>query len=250
MLTVADTAYTIAVVRHEERERPAPERLFEDPYAGIFAAAGVHAREGTERFLSLPFFRDGIRLRTRFIDDAVRAGLAAGLDQVVLLGAGFDCRGLRLPEIAAAGAAVYEVDFAEQLGKKRELLRAAGVALPPRIAYVACDFAEPGFEGPLTASLEERGFRCGAGAIFVWEGVIGYIDDAVIDRSLAFMSRAGGPRTRLVFTSGAGTGMLDRAQRAGFSAVEEHGGDAIWRRYLPGEPHENAWVARLGTAVV
>ena len=33
-------------------------------------AAGVHAEEGTRRYLALPFFRDGIRLRTRYIDDA------------------------------------------------------------------------------------------------------------------------------------------------------------------------------------
>jgi hypothetical protein len=46
-------------------------------------------------------------------------GLASGVRQVVLLGAGFDTRGLRLPEIAACQASVYEVDFAEQLEKER-----------------------------------------------------------------------------------------------------------------------------------
>src|ERR1700733_13949251 len=69
MLTVADTAFATAAVRAEEALRPPDERLFEDPYAGLFWAAGSHAEEGTQRFLSLPFFRDGIRLRTRFIDD-------------------------------------------------------------------------------------------------------------------------------------------------------------------------------------
>jgi methyltransferase (TIGR00027 family) len=249
VLTVADTAYSIAVIRAEESERPAPERLFEDPYASHFAAAGAHAREGTERYLALPFFRDGIRLRTRYIDDAVREGLAAGLDQVVLLGAGFDCRGLRMPEIAARGASVYEVDFAEQLDHKRAILGAAGVTLPPHVAYVPCDFAAD-FGEALAASLAERGFRLGAGAIFVWEGVLGYIDDVAIDRSLAFMVRAGGPGTRLVLTCGHGGAVLERARRAGFTAAEDHGCDALWRRYLPGEPHENAWVSRLGTAVV
>ena len=247
MLTVADTAYSIAVIRAEESERPAAERLFEDPYAPLFAAAGAHAGEGTARFLSLPFFRDGVRLRTRFIDDAVREGLHAGLDQVVLLGAGFDCRGMRLPEIAARGASVFEVDLAEQLDAKRALLAAAGVTVPPSLAYVPCDFAAD-FGEALTAAMVESGFRAGVGALFVWEGVIGYIDDVAIDRSLAFMVRAGGPGTRLVVT--AGQSVLDRARRVGFTATEEHGCDALWRRYLPGEPHENAWVARLGTAVV
>jgi methyltransferase (TIGR00027 family) len=254
MLTVADTAFSIAVVRSEEVDLPVEERLFEDPYARLFLAAGAHAAEGTERFLSLPFFREGVRLRTRFIDDALRAGLAAGLRQVVLLGAGFDARGLRMPEIEAAGATVFEVDFAAQLESKRALLAAAGVPLPARIAYVPCDFATPDFDAALAARLEERGFRPGAGAFFVWEGVIGYIDDAAIDRSLGFMVRAGGPGSRLVFTFGFQSfdpgSALERTRRAGFTTCEEVGADEVCRRYLPTPPHPYAHVARLGTAVV
>ena len=253
MLTVADTAYSIALVRSLESELPADQRLFEDPYGAIFAAAGEHAREGTERFMALPNFRESIRLRTRFLDDAVRDGLAAGLDQLVLLGAGFDARGLRMPEIPARGARVYEVDLPGQLERKDEILRAAGVALPPWVVYVSSDFAAD-FGDTLLASLEARGFRRGAGAIFVWEGVIGYIDADAVDRSLAFMVRAGGKGTRLAFTfAHADFDALDvqeRARKAGFTSFEEHGGDALWRRHLPGEPHAYAWSMRLGLAVV
>ena len=96
MLTAADTAFSIAAVRAEEASRPHAERLFDDPYAALFRTAGAHAEEGTQRFLKLPFFRDGIRIRTRFIDDVVVAELAAGVDQIVVLGAGFDMRALRI----------------------------------------------------------------------------------------------------------------------------------------------------------
>src|SRR5215207_2433077 len=54
--TVADTAFSIAVVRAEEGSRPDRERLFTDPYASVFAAAGAHVAESTQRFLDLPFF--------------------------------------------------------------------------------------------------------------------------------------------------------------------------------------------------
>src|SRR5690348_7193060 len=119
MLTVADTAFSIAVVRAEEASRPAGERLFDDPFATLFARAGANAAEGTRRYLDLPFFRDGVRLRTRFIDDSVRDGLAAGLDQIVLLGAGFDARGFRMAEITERRSAVYEIDTPEQMERKR-----------------------------------------------------------------------------------------------------------------------------------
>jgi methyltransferase (TIGR00027 family) len=254
MLTVADTAFSIAAVRAEEGELPARDRLFDDPYASAFRAAGTHAREGTQRFLELPFFREGIRLRTRFIDDFVREGLAGGLCQIVLLGAGFDTRGMRLPEIPACRAAVYEVDFADQLARKRDILDEAGVIVPPWIEYVACDLAAPDFEGALAAALEEVGLRRGDGALFVWEGVVGYIDGAVIDRSLRFMAREGGRGTRLVFTFGSTTfdpdTAVECARRAGFTACEDLGFDDVWRRYLPGEPHPHASIVRIGTAVV
>jgi methyltransferase (TIGR00027 family) len=253
MLTVSDTAFAIATIRAMESELPASSQLFVDPYASLFAAAGAHAAEGTKRFLSLPFFRDGIRLRTRGIDDFVRAGLADGLDQIVVLGAGFDARGLRMPEVAAHGARVYEVDFAALLEAKRALLIGAGISLPASMAHVACDFKED-FEEALAAELAERGFRRGAGALFVWEGVVAYIDRAAVDRTLRFMASAGGKGSRAVFDFGPSVFEPDTAlacaQRAGFTACEEVRFDELWRRYLPGEPHENAAMVSLAMPTV
>jgi methyltransferase (TIGR00027 family) len=180
--------------------------------------------------------------------------LTAGLDQLVLLGAGFDARGLRMPEVDARGASVYEIDTAEQLSRKRGVLSAAGVKVPARVRYVPFDFDTPDFATSLTSALEGKGFRTGKGALFVWEGVIGYIDDAAIDQSLRFTANAGGPRSRVVFTfaqigfeSNTATA---RTRRAGFRSCEETAGDELWRRYLPGEPHPNAWVIRVATAIV
>lgn len=251
--TVADTAFSIAIVRAEEASRPDGERLFTDPYASAFAAAGAHAAESTQRFLDLPFFRDGIRLRTKFLDDCVRDGLTAGLDQVVLLGAGFDARALRITEIEARRATVFEVDTPEQMARKRSALAGAGIELPARIVYVPFDFETPDFDSELGGALEVAGFRPGAGALFVWEGVIGYVDDATIDQSLRFMATAGGPRSRVAFTFGdeAHLGMeamAVRTKRCGFATFEEVAGDELWRRYLPGEPHPNAWVTKVGLA--
>jgi methyltransferase (TIGR00027 family) len=253
-LTIADTAFSIAAVRADESRLPEPDQLFEDPYASVFSRVGTHAVEATQRFLDLPFFRDGVRMRTRFIDDQVREGLAAGLTQVVLLGAGFDARGLRMPEIAARRATVYEVDTPAQLARKRRALSEAGVKLPAHIAFVPFEFDAEDLSGALAPALEAKGFRSGRGALFVWEGVIGYIDDETIDRSLQFIARAGGPTSRLVFTYAESSFGLEtagaRTRRAGFSVCEEVALDELWRRYLPGEPHPGASIVRIGTAVV
>lgn len=250
--TVADTAYAIAAIRAEEGERPPTERLFEDPYARLFAAGGAHAADGVARFLELPFFRDGIRLRTRFIDDVVRAAVADGLAQVVLLGAGFDARAMRMPELS--GRRVFEVDLPEQLDARRALLDGAGLAAPPWSAQVPCDFEAPDFEAELGGALAARGFQLGAGALFVWEGVVAYLRRESVDRSLAFMARAGGPGGRVVFDYGAflfdPESATERTARHGFTSCEEVAFDELWRRYLPGDPHENAWVVRAAVARV
>jgi methyltransferase (TIGR00027 family) len=254
VLTVSDTAYTVAAIRALEVERPVSERLFDDPYASLFQAAGAHAAEATARMIGLPFMVDGVRLRTRFIDDTVREGLAAGLRQIVLFGAGLDMRALRVREIASSGARVYEVDLPGLLGTKRDILKAAGVAVPPHVAHFACDFMDPAFEPALLASMQAGGFRAGAGALFVWEGILPYIDDPAIDRSLGFMARAGAARTRVVFDYADGHftrgSAEDRVRQAGFTTFRSTGQEVLWREHLPGEPHPAAAMVRMGVAGV
>lgn len=255
MQTVSLTAYAIATARAMESSRPEGERLFDDPYAKIFAAGADEAAiEGTKRFLGLPFLLEAIRLRTRFNDDFVREGLAAGIDQVVLMGAGFDARGLRLREIAERGARVWELDFPAVLDRKRALLDAAGVKLPPHVAYVACDFMNPDYASAARSDLAASGFRLGGGALFVWEGVIAYIDRAAIDRTLAFMASAGGPGSRVTFEFVPDGFLPDTAEKivtsAGFDRIAETRYDHLWRQWLEGDPHANASMLRSAVAEI
>ncbi len=249
-LTVADTAFAIAAVRAEEASFPISERLFEDPYARLFVARGAHAADATQRFLDLPLFREGIRLRTRFIDDAVRDALAGGLRQLVVLGAGFDTRGLRMPEVRQSGANVFEIDLPGQLERKRAWLADARVPLSEHLVFVGFDFGGP-WEA-LDAALRAQGFVWAAPTAFVCEGVIGYIDDAAIEETLRFVGRAGGPGSRLVFTAHedafAPETAEQRMRRHGFTNCVEVGLDALWSRWLPTEPHPYAHVSRVGVA--
>jgi methyltransferase (TIGR00027 family) len=250
VLTASDTAFSIAAVRAEEALRPQHERLFEDPYASLFRALGAHADEGTKRYLDLPFFRDGIRLRTRFIDDVLRGALDNGLDQIVLLGAGFDARAFRIPEIAARGARVYEIDLADQLRQKRDVLVAAGVTLPAAISYIPCDLTAD-YEDTLTRALDDAGFARNRPAVVIWEGVTTYIGVAATDRSLRFMATLLSARSDVVFDVGTSffpSSVTEHVIDAGFSSCDSHGADELWRRYLTGEPHPGAAMFRMVVA--
>jgi methyltransferase (TIGR00027 family) len=251
MLTVSDTAYAIATIRAEEAELPESQRLLVDPYAHIFAAAGAHASEGTARFLALPFFREGIRLRARHIDDVVREAIARGTRQLVLMGAGFDARALRLPEVAQHGVQTFELDFPALLDAKRSLLAGADVALPSSVHYLAVDFTTS-FEAQLLEALLASGFDRARPAIFVWEGVTAYIGHPAIDRCLQLMASIGAAGSQVVFdfseylfdTEPA----RERARRAGFPHFEEIGFDVLWRRHFPGEPFPSAEMIKIGIA--
>ncbi len=252
MLTVSDTAYAIAHIRAVEALRPPGERLFDDPLAAVFDAAGAHAAEGTARFLSLPFFADGIRLRTRALDDVVRDALHAGTRQLVLVGAGFDTRARRLDEVRTTGTRAFEVDLAPVLDARHTLLSAAHAPDAPWDCAVPCDFSAPDLASTFVEALVAAGLRTDAPAVFVCEGVLAYLDRASIERTLAAVYRACAPGSRLAFDYGAYFFAEDSAEpvvrAAGFEGYDEVTYDVLWRRYLPGEPHENAWVCRLAVA--
>jgi methyltransferase (TIGR00027 family) len=249
-LEITDTAAAIARVRSWERDLPEAERLFDDPYAHLFAG-GEAADEAVRLFLSAPIFRDHIRLRTRFIDDAVRAALAAGIVQVVNLGVGFDCRTLRLSEIAEHGAQVFEVDLAAQLERKVAILTAAGVAIPPFAHLVPADFTTD-FAASLTRDLAAAGFAGASPVVIVWEGVLSYLDDAACDRILQWITAITTKGSRLVFNYPISRfdpdTLLARIRAAGFEWLDDVSLADVYGRYLTGEPPAGGDLYRLAVA--
>ncbi|MFO0546865.1 MAG: SAM-dependent methyltransferase [Polyangiaceae bacterium] len=242
MLTVSDTAYAIATVRAAEANIT-EGRLFEDPYAAIFAAAGGHAAEGTDLLMAMPFFPEGIRLRTRAIDVHVLAAIESGTRQLVLMGAGFDARALRLEPVVTTSTHAFEIDKAELLEQKQAALARAGVELPSRIQTIATDFGDD-FEAPLRAALAERGFDRERPAVFVWEGVIPYLGPDAVARCLRFMADLGAAGTRLVFDYSPISFDPDTARarvlQAGFTHFESVTLETEWRRHWTSAPHPNA----------
>jgi methyltransferase (TIGR00027 family) len=191
-MTPMQTAAPIASVRAAEGQRPESERLFVDPYAHLFADA---AAEVMQVFSAIPFFEEHVRLRTRFIDDAVRRALGAGIRDVVLIGAGFDCRAMRMPEIASAGARVVEVDHQSQLDEKRRRLQAAKVAIPAHVVHAPADLQNA---GELDRALAAASVPPRVRAAWVCEGLFGYLSYDDLRALAATVGRLSGPGSLLV----------------------------------------------------
>lgn len=253
MADVLDTARAIARCRAAEGERPPGERLFEDPLARLFAGEGdAGAEDVVAAFARVPFFAEQVRLRTRYLDDVVRTEIARGARDVVVLGAGFDTRALRLAEIARHGVRVHEIDFPEQLARKRATLDGAGIVLPPNVRLLGCDLAHPDALASLTGPLADGGCRPGSGAVFLLEGVISYIEDDAVERSFRFVAEAGGAGSRIGFNYTAARfdrrSLASLLEASGLHEVEDLDLASVHHRYLCGEPPPGGDLFRIAIA--
>jgi methyltransferase (TIGR00027 family) len=182
---------------------PEEGRLVDDPYGTAFTSplvADVLDRESPRLrpLAALPGMRSWIlymQVRTRVIDDALREFVKGGGRQLVLLGAGFDTRALRLPELADAN--VFEVDHPATQARKRAVLDRIGADSPA--TYVTWDFETRPMED-LPDELAAAGLDRADRVFTIWEGVTMYLTDAAIDASLRAIRAWSPPGSQLAMT--------------------------------------------------
>jgi methyltransferase (TIGR00027 family) len=109
--------------------------------------------------------------------DAVVERYLVNTPQFVILGAGFDTRAYRLPKDVWVRS--FEVDAPKTQRAKRELLNKAGIDTRG-VTFVSADFET---EDWLTR-LVEAGFDTGKPALFLWEGVMIYLDRDAVETTL------------------------------------------------------------------
>jgi methyltransferase (TIGR00027 family) len=114
--------------------------------------------------------------RVTFVDAAVDRYLAT-INQFVILGAGFDTRAFRLPRTGEIRC--FEVDMPRTQSTKRQLLDKAGID-STGLTFVAADFETEDW----LARLVEAGFDPNQPAVFLWEGVIMYLDRQAVENTL------------------------------------------------------------------
>jgi methyltransferase (TIGR00027 family) len=201
----SQTAEYMAFFRALESARSPRKRLFEDRFAVHFLRPSLRkavrlshiplfaafARWRSDRLL--PGARTSGIARTRFIDDAVLQSLREDIRQVVLLGAGFDCRAYRLHGMQAART--FEVDHPATLEMKRRHLSQAIAEPPPNIRYVAIDFNQQS----LAQVLRDAGLDTHIPTLFLWEGVTNYLSAEAVDAVLRYVATFPS-RSRLIFT--------------------------------------------------
>jgi methyltransferase (TIGR00027 family) len=192
------TAEGIALVRAIEAQRLEGKRICYDPIARALV-------NGISFFLSKLVIDSGIyeRLsrgamefiiaRERYIDDFLKACLGEGLDQVVILGAGFDTRAYRI--VGIEQTRVFEIDHPATQAVKLKRLKKVIDPLPDHVTFIPVDFNTQ----TLGERLLARGYNEQGKTLFIWQGVTVYLTPEGVDSTLTFIANHSGPGSAVIF---------------------------------------------------
>jgi methyltransferase (TIGR00027 family) len=109
----SNTAENVAFVRALESLKPEKERICFDPYAASFlrkeylTIMEMAACDSSK--IPFPGVHNSLSARVRYFDDFVRNFIEEGLEQLVILGAGYDTRAYRIDELGGK-VRVFEID--------------------------------------------------------------------------------------------------------------------------------------------
>jgi methyltransferase (TIGR00027 family) len=199
------TAQYMALFRALETTRPAGKRLFNDPYAISFLDSRL---KRAAQLSNIPFIRTLVQniihrkipgayssglARTKYIDDLLLYAINHGAQQVLILGAGFDTRGLRLSFLR--NIPVIEIDHPNTSSHKTKILRASLPNLPGNIFYYQLDFNKESLDDMISWNPIDLTKP----TAIIWEGVTNYLTASAVESVFRFLSRfAGG--SYVIFT--------------------------------------------------
>lgn len=177
------------------------EQLIDDPYAEPLVRA-----VGLELFTRMldddldltaidPEFTprraaEGMAVRTRFFDQMFTDASGAGVRQAVILAAGLDSRGYRLPW--PDGTVVYEVDQPEVIDFKATTLAGIGAEPTATLRTVAIDLRE---DWP--TALADAGFDATQPTAWSAEGLLIYLPPEAQDKLFDNITALSAPGSRL-----------------------------------------------------
>lgn len=128
--------------------------------------------------------------RTRHFDSVVRDEASKGLKQLVIIGAGFDSRGIRF-EPQLQGAQVFELDLPHVLEEKaRRLSGVIAKAVPTPVDLEHTTMAD---------ALLSCGYKTDVRTLFLCEGLAYYLSNQQLDDILRFVEKHSPPGSSILF---------------------------------------------------
>lgn len=197
------TAERVAILRAGESMKPEGERICFDPFAIHFISPGIlewatqnpeevrTMQERTERLV--PGLDNSVIARVRYFDDFIIRSVDEGLEQLVILGAGFDSRLYRIDGLKKIRA--FEVDHPATQALKTEKIKKIFGLLPDHVVYVPADLAKES----LGQKLLEKGYDRSLKTLFIMEGLLMYLAPETVDEIMSFIVKNSGKGSAILF---------------------------------------------------
>lgn len=179
------TAEIPAIMRALHQTTDEEPKILQDPIASRLVDTTGRDQDWLAQFVRHGFakrWRAGFVMRSRYAEDCLAEGVARGVRQYVILGAGLDTFAYR-QGCSASALRVYEVDHPETQRWKRDRLAAASIAIPSNLTFVPTDFESI----TLPDALQATGFASDAETFCSWLGVTQYLSSETIDAALRFV---------------------------------------------------------------
>jgi methyltransferase (TIGR00027 family) len=200
----SSSAEFVAVFRAIESMKSPNERVCVDPFAkcfirplfrfllkSLFLSKSVLWFAAERRY---PGAVGNLVARVRHIDDYLKSCIDDGIEQLVILGAGYDTRAYRFDGLKEQ-VNVFEVDHPVTQRVKVEKIKKVFGSLPHHVVYVPMDFEKES----LNKGLSENGYDKALKTLFIWEGVTYYLPPKAVDDTLAFISKNSGKGSSVIF---------------------------------------------------
>ncbi|WP_289665174.1 class I SAM-dependent methyltransferase [Flavobacterium panacagri] len=187
------TAQYMAFFRALETKRK--DRLFLDPYAIHFIdsklrlATRLYQYPIIEKYINntinqkIPGALSSGIARTKYIDSLLENAVSKGVKQVLILGAGFDTRAVRLDFLQSIP--VIEIDHPNTSNFKAKIYTKRIGKIPPNVTFLQIDFNKQ----RLDQLASEHNLDFSKPTAVIWEGVTNYLTEEAVKSTFSFISK-------------------------------------------------------------
>lgn len=199
------TAQYMAFFRALESRRKENERLFSDPYAIHFIDSKLRLAVRLSQYgIFAKYINNTINkkipgalssgiARTKYIDSLLENAISNGIQQVIILGAGFDTRAVRLDFLKTIP--VIEIDHPNTSNFKAEIYKERIGKIPENVTFLQIDFNKQS----LDQLALKHNLDFSKPTAIIWEGVTNYLTEEAVKSTFSFISKFAA-NSQIIFT--------------------------------------------------
>ncbi len=182
------TALATAYLRAAHQLLDGRPLILNDPVALILLGpdAGNRIKDSVNKYMTpeSKALRSHVVLRSRYTEDRLKLSIKRGINQYIIVGAGFDTFAIRQPPWATH-LRIIEVDHPDTQHLKRKKISDSGIPVPSNVVFADVNFENESLE----EGLIRNSIRSDEPTFFSWLGVTMYLTEQAIDLTLKCMAK-------------------------------------------------------------